>query len=226
MDFATETLSHGDAVQEGLRREGVTDPSERNRRVIQMMFDRDEQNRLARLGGFVPSDANSRYGDADARLSPLQVERRKLERERAALEAERASLNAQRVLPGTPGVEQRAAGLKSLDLRMGRNTASINATHPVDPDRFQRNIPGLQEVAAKIDAMNAHLASMTSAATVNATITDARQDNRQFPVTVSVSAPISVQQAAQVPGALVGAVNNGIKAGVNAQPARMHFEGR
>jgi carbon monoxide dehydrogenase subunit G len=109
---------------------------------------------------------------------------------------------------------------------MGRNTAGINATHPVDPDRFQRNIPGLQEVAAKIDAMNAHLASMTSAATVNATITDARQDNRQFPVTVSVSAPISVQQAAQVPGALVGAVNNGIKAGVNAQPARMHFEGR
>jgi hypothetical protein len=68
--------------------------------------------------------------------------------------------------------------------------------------------------------MNAHLAQMTSAASVNATVTDARQDNRQFPVTVSVNAPITVQQATQAPAALAGAVSSAVKAGVTAQPAR------
>jgi carbon monoxide dehydrogenase subunit G len=110
---------------------------------------------------------------------------------------------------------------------MGRNTAGINATQAVDPDRFQRNIPGLQDVAAKIEAMNAHLASMTSAAAVNATIMDARQDNRQFPVTVNPNSTIQVTQTVEgAAAAVAGTINNGIKAGVTAQPARMHFEGR
>jgi hypothetical protein len=116
---------------------------------------------------------------------------------------------------------------------MGRINSGINATYPVDPDRF-KSFPStkpsaaapdysaqLQAVAAKVEGMNANLAKMTGAAPVNATVTDARQDNRQFPVTVSVSAPITVQQATQAPGALASAVSSAVKQGVEAQPARM-----
>jgi hypothetical protein len=246
MDWATERLAYTEAIQEGLKKEGIADVAARNAKVLelQIRFNDEELNRLARLGGFVPSSA--RYGDADTRLSPLQVERRTLERERDALDARKASIDSLRVLRGTPGAEHKERELTRVGADIGDVNAKINRTYPVDPDRMKPFIgsqvappmppsrPGgvaaappapdyrsqLQAVAAKVDGMNAHLAQMTGAASVNATVTDARQDNRQFPVTVSVNAPITVQQATQAPAALAGAVSSAVKVGVTAQPAR------
>lgn len=54
-----------------------------------------------------------------------------------------------------------------------------------------------------------------------ATLNDNRQDNRQFPVTVSAPVTVNVQQPAQAPAAVGAAVSGAVRQGVEAQPARM-----
>ncbi|WP_370195191.1 hypothetical protein, partial [Aurantimonas coralicida] len=79
---------------------------------------------------------------------------------------------------------------------------------------------------ALADAMPAFLAKMqtinggaSEAAKVNATITDARQDNRQFPVTVNSTVNQTVQQASQAPAAAARATSAAIgQAAVQSRP--------
>lgn len=54
----------------------------------------------------------------------------------------------------------------------------------------------LAGMLGKLDAMNANLARMTQGAAAGATITDARQDNRSFPVNVSSSIVQNITEAA------------------------------
>lgn len=239
MDAASDQLSFMEAVHEGLKKEGITDRFERNKRVIELTINPDERDRLARAGGYVPQAGLHPLGDS--RLSPLQVERKKLEAEREALEAKRASVESMRVLRGTPGAEHKDRELTRFGADISDVNAKINRTYPVDPDRNKRFIGNevappmppsrpsagadysnqLQAVAAKVDGMNAHLSKMTGTAPVNATITDARQDNRQFPVTNNITVNQTVQEATQAPGAAANATAAAIKAGAEMQPARM-----
>jgi hypothetical protein len=217
MDWATERLAYTEAIQEGLKREGIADVSARNARVLelQVTFNDDELNRLARLGGFVPS--SSRYNDADARLSPLQVERRKLERERDALSARKADIDRLPYLRGTPGAEHKARETARVGADISDVNAKINRTYPVDPDRMKPFVGS--QLAPPMPPSRPEAAQQIT--------NDYSQDNRQFPVTVNANSTIQVTQTVEgAASAVAGTINNGIKAGVTAQPARMHFEGR
>lgn len=82
---------------------------------------------------------------------------------------------------------------------------------------------GFDNLAARIEGMNSNLATMTSEAGANATITDARQDNRQFPI--SVSAPVSVTvNEAQAPMAVGNAISGAIGKAATAQQSRIEAE--
>lgn len=83
---------------------------------------------------------------------------------------------------------------------------------------------GFDNLAARIEGINSNLATMTSQGAVQATITDARQDNRQFPVSVSAPVTVNVQQATQAPGAVGNAVSGAIGQAATAQASRIEAE--
>jgi len=78
---------------------------------------------------------------------------------------------------------------------------------------------GLDAIRARLEGMNSNLAEMAGRAPVDATITDARQDNRQFPVTVNSTVNQTVQQASQAPAAAARATSAAIgQAAVQSRP--------
>lgn len=83
---------------------------------------------------------------------------------------------------------------------------------------------GFDNLAARVEAMNSNLAQMTSNAPVDATITDARQDNRQFPVSVSAPVTVNVQQATQAPAAAGAAVGRAVGQAAVEQATRIEAE--
>lgn len=88
------------------------------------------------------------------------------------------------------------------------------------PERFGRGTEtvagGSGGIYAAIANLNANLAKMTAGAAAGATITDARQDNRSFPITVNAPTTVNVQQATQAAAAAVGNVGAAVsKAAVN-----------
>lgn len=82
----------------------------------------------------------------------------------------------------------------------------------------------MQALAAEVAGINANLAQMTGAAPVNATVTDARQDNRQFPVSAPISITQHIQQATQAPGAAASATGQAVSNAVTGQAARIQQE--
>lgn len=78
----------------------------------------------------------------------------------------------------------------------------------------------MQELSARIESMNAHLAQMTGQAPVDAVITDARQDNRQFPVNSSVTINQTVNEA-QAPMAAAQATGRATSDAVGQAASRM-----
>lgn len=82
---------------------------------------------------------------------------------------------------------------------------------------------GFDNLAARIDGMNSNLAAMVGGAAVTPVITDARQDNRQFPVTVSAPVTVTVNEA-QAPGAVGNAISGAIGKAATAQASRMEAE--
>lgn len=82
----------------------------------------------------------------------------------------------------------------------------------------------MDAVAAKVDAINPHLADMTGQAggSVDAVITDARQDNRQFPISVSAPVTVNVSQPTAAPGAVGAAVAGAV--GKGAAQGRAQLE--
>lgn len=75
---------------------------------------------------------------------------------------------------------------------------------------------------AMLANMNANLARLSSSAGPGATITDARQDNRSFPVTVAANTTINVTQAAMAGAAAVGAVSAAVGQAAAAQASRIN----
>lgn len=115
------------------------------------------------------------------------------------------------------------------EARAMRETVAVSPSPKaaVLTEAVDKRIAALQ---AQLEQMNSNLANMTGQAqgAVNATITDARQDNRQFPVTVNAPVTVNVQEAAKAPAAVGGAVSGAIQSGaaagasgVNVQPSRM-----
>jgi TP901 family phage tail tape measure protein len=82
----------------------------------------------------------------------------------------------------------------------------------------------LSALAAALDGANAHLAEMASRAAVDPVITDARQDNRQFPVSVNAPVTVQVQQASQAPAAAGAAVGRAVGQAAVEQATRIEAE--
>lgn len=83
-----------------------------------------------------------------------------------------------------------------------------------------------QALFDQIASMNQNLSQMTSEAMgkeVNATVTDARQDNRQFPVNVSAPVSVTVNEA-QAPMAVGNAISGAIGKAATAQQSRIEAE--
>lgn len=72
----------------------------------------------------------------------------------------------------------------------------------------------INKMLAGMDNLSANLSKMAgdaAATKIDQNVTDARQDNRQFPVTVSAPVTVNVTQAAQAPAAVGNAVGNAVK---------------
>lgn len=82
---------------------------------------------------------------------------------------------------------------------------------------------GGDQIRAVVDNMNANLAKMVPENAVNATVTDARQDNRQFPVSTSVTVNQTVQQATQAPAAAAQATGNAVGQAVSQRANRVEI---
>lgn len=117
--------------------------------------------------------------------------------------------------------------------RRGRDRGDVERQSSLDgfvgtTDRSARaaanNADGGGSIAAMLQNMNGNLAKMSAdalAAKVDATITDARQDNRQFPVTVNAPTTVNVQQATQAPAAAGAAVGRAVGQAATQQATRI-----
>lgn len=94
-------------------------------------------------------------------------------------------------------------------------------------DRFGGNTPnaqGMDQLRAMLETANANLARMTPEAAVNATITDSRQDNRQFPVSVQTNITQHINQASEAPAAAARATGAAVGAAAVGQATRIEQE--
>lgn len=83
---------------------------------------------------------------------------------------------------------------------------------------------GMDQLRSMLDNMNSNLARMAAEPAVNATITDARQDNRQFPFSAPISiGPLTINEA-QAPGAVAGKVGAAVQGAVSSQASRIEQE--
>ena len=83
------------------------------------------------------------------------------------------------------------------------------------------NTGGENPLKAMLENMNANLAKMTPERAVQATVTDARQDNRQFPVTVNSTVNQTVTQASQAPAAAARATSQAVGQAAVPQAGRL-----
>lgn len=94
-----------------------------------------------------------------------------------------------------------------------------------DPARFgpvdAPSASGMGQLRAMLENMNANLAKMTPEKAVQATVTDARQDNRQFPVTVNSTVNQTVTQASQAPAAAARATSQAVGQAAVPQAGRL-----
>ena len=86
---------------------------------------------------------------------------------------------------------------------------------------FDKSRNGMEGTLQMLRNMNDNLARMTPENAVDATITDARQDNRQFPVSVNTNITQNIQQAAQAPGAAATATGQAVSGAVSGQATRL-----
>lgn len=81
-----------------------------------------------------------------------------------------------------------------------------------------------QAIYNMIAGMNANLADMSSGAAAGAVITDSRQDNRSFPVTVQAPVNVNVTQAVDAPGKVGAAISGAIGKAATDQASRIESE--
>lgn len=100
-------------------------------------------------------------------------------------------------------------------------------TQEPDPDRFGEAAPqasGMDQLRTMLENANANLAKMVPERAIQATVTDARQDNRQFPVTVNSTVNQTVTQAAQAPTAAARATGNAVGQAAAQRASRFEME--
>lgn len=83
---------------------------------------------------------------------------------------------------------------------------------------------GLGALKQMMQTANDNLARMVPDNAVQATVTDARQDNRQFPMNVSTNITQNIQQATQAPAAAAQATGQAVNSAVAGQAARIEQE--
>lgn len=112
-------------------------------------------------------------------------------------------------------------------LAMGEGMEPVPAGGPSIRERAAEANRGDGKLQQMLENFNSHLASMTGdalAQQVSATITDARQDNRAFPVTVNSTVNQTVQQATQAPAAAARATSDAVGKAAVPQKARIEAE--
>lgn len=102
-----------------------------------------------------------------------------------------------------------------------RTIGGVSDVRPMPSDAFASK---MQELAGQVSTINSNLAQMTGTAPVNATITDARQDNRAFPMSVNTTVNQTVTQATQAPGAAAQATGAAVSGAATNQAARIQQE--
>jgi hypothetical protein len=118
-----------------------------------------------------------------------------------------------------------SAGEAKAKLASGKGDRVSTMEPPAN--RFGGNTPnaqGMDQLRAMLETANANLARMTPEAAVNATITDSRQDNRQFPVTVQTNITQNIQQSTDAPGAAAKATGAAVGAAATSQATRIEQE--
>lgn len=100
------------------------------------------------------------------------------------------------------------------------STAAMGA-----PQRETMDVGGSSKaIFDQIAAMNSNLANMAQTTGAGATVTDARQDNRQFPMNVNAPVTVNVASPTSAPAALGAAVGAAIGQAATAQQSRIESE--
>ena len=95
---------------------------------------------------------------------------------------------------------------------------------PVLEDRATRERAGGTSFDRLLQSFNDNLARMVPDNAVQATVTDARQDNRSFPMSVQTTINQNIQQATQAPAAAAQATGQAVNSAVAGQAARIEQE--
>lgn len=193
LDFATSGISKADAINSQLDKEGTSFLGRRGWWALHG-FDTEEQDAKARLGGW-KGDTPEQRSVADSAPEAWKLLGRMPQRPVSTPAISTPATSA--APPAAPSSGPSPVGAQSM----------IEA--------------GFDNLAARVEAMNSNLAQMTSKAAVDATITDARQDNRQFPVSVSAPVTVNVQQATQAPAAAGAAVGRAVGQAATEQATRL-----
>lgn len=202
LDWLTAGISREEAITSELEKRGVGF-IERNTRLG---YSAEEVDRLAREGGYVaPGDTAGKIAkDKAPRAFEVlgRMPNRPISRPPERADPAAPSYDAMQGFDAVSAFEDRLAG---IDQKIAASGEADNR---------------LAGIAAQVEATNSHLANMTSQAPVDAVITDARQDNRQFPVTVNSTVNQTIQQPSAAPAA-VGAATNRAVAGAAPPAARL-----
>jgi len=214
LDTLTGGIDQAGAMNAQLEKEGLS-WTERRLWMAKNGFNTDLQSEKARLGGWQGSTEEERRVAKQApdawrvlgrmpqrpQSTPRPIQDTSLIPQTAATMTSRAQAPA----PAAPA-----------DMSMINELAANLGKLSIGPD--------FASIAAAINGANANLATMAGKAQVQPVITDARQDNRQFPVSVSAPVTVNVQQPTQAPAAAGAAVGRAVGQAATPQPTRIEAE--
>ncbi len=126
---------------------------------------------------------------------------------------------------GEAGAQVGALVPPPSDGKGGRVVSGPSPERFGDPSAKAAN--GMEQLRAMLENMNGNLAKMTGSAPVNATITDARQDNRSYTNNISTSVVQNVTTAvasAAAAGAVGSAVGRAVGQAAVNQASRIEQE--
>lgn len=220
MDSISKTLEnalpYNDAMDRGMEASGIK--GFWNQLAWSSTNTDEARDAMARKGGYVPGDTNYRP-QADSRKTDAQIalpgvqdanSRRLADIQR---QIEQLKLAQERTPGGASAISAKISSLEGEQAKLrGSTWMAGNAADANKPGNFS-------DITNVVASINANLASVAQRAlATGATITDARQDNRQFPVTTTVT--VNVAQATDAPRAVGQAVGNAVSQA--AAPARMN----
>ena len=212
LDFLSNDLDYGEAIRNQLQKQGMG-YWERENWMFMHAFDQASKDELARKGGYAgPVTQNRRTPGVPIFPSQISEMRDRLGTGTAAL------------VDRSNGSSASMADIEALIARSSTKFAATETGRAAFDDLQAKVLAGQQSQFDSLRAqVEASMGRATGAAGAAPIVNDNRQDNRQYPVSVSAPVTVQVQQASQAPGAVGSAIAGAIATAAQT-PARIAAE--